>query len=1393
MTAAAATGMQFENPFLGLRSFTSDESYLYFGREGQSDELLRKMDRSHFLAILGVSGSGKSSLVRAGLLPSLYSGYLARAGADWHIADFRPGGDPIGNLAAALSRTGLVGNTLDAELLRSSSLAIVSTLKQARESGAWPEGENLLVLADQFEELFRFQVRQESSMADRDEKAAFVKLLLEAGRQQELPIYVVITMRSDFLGDCSHFRDLPEAINNGQYLIPQMTRDQRRAAIESPVKVAGATIAPRLVQRILNDIGEDPGQLPIMQHALMRTFDHWCERGATAEPLDVIDYEAIGTLSDALSAHADEALEDAGRSLPGRGVEVTKRIFQRLRERDANGREIRKPTPVAELAAIAEATPDEILALLECFRREKRSFVMPPMDVRLTGDTPVDITHESLLRRWKRMTEWVAEELESRRIYVRLADRADEQEHTEFSDFLRGTHLQVALEWWERRRPNREWAERYHAGFEAAERFLRASEENSQRERLQQEQARQAEEQRKLDEAQRIQREREETLRRAAADQAHELRHRSAVRLTMVACTAAVVVIALAVAVVWKVRQQKIDAQVQLLAFQANDTRAVAENLSVWLGLEGVSLRDPVVPHAEQALHRAILVDARESLRLTPGDRSPALRSVGFSHDGRQLMVAGDQGYASVWDLSGTKPPEPVEDLSSSMPGWQTVAAMTADETILAFNRQAEADVCASGREPGRVRVRPAGAHAATTFVLDRDYASFTVSVDGQWFATGGPDQRIAVWDARSGLLMRTLDGSTGPVTALAFSPNGRFLAVASGDRTEERPRGIENRIVLWDLTDGRAERQIGQGHQIGQILALAFSPDGDMLVAGRQDWVASVWRLSGRIRDTEAAILRGHSDDVVHVAFSADGSRLSTASLDNTVRVWDAGTLEPVSSIAAHVKPATSAAFSEDGTRLATSSLDGTVKIWDLISEEELVSTPGFRVPLRGVAFTPDGKQLVAGDLDGMVKVWDVENRWERSLASHGAQLYGVAVSPDGNTIASVGSETVRIWDTATLTEKRQFVRPPWRHVFDNVSFSADGDLVATGGLQGPQLYSIGTGAASKVKWADTGQIRCVAFAPGPGRILAAGGGVDSAIRIFSAETGKLLQKLHPPVSETDSVYSLAFSPDGKYMASGHLDGRIVLWQWNGHSATLRHTMAGHSSWVLTAAFSSDSTRLATGGVDKTIRVWDAESGGELFTITAHTDRVVSLAYGSGRTWLASAGRDGFLRLHPDGTKQLLTTGRSRLYGHPLKEQCRHYLSAVGAESDCDFMVAASAALAEANLAARRGDLAKAAVLYSEARNPRLRLSAEEEARGAARSSAVFEARKLARTGRIKAAADLLSAAGVQVPLSAIERLNRLRLDSELFEKLQRDGLERQSEISREESAAKRKVPAAR
>lgn len=482
------------NPFPGLRPFEPDEDHLFFGREKETDDLLRRLRANRFLSVVGTSGSGKSSLVHSGLIPSLYSGFIVNAGSTWRVATLRPGEDPIGHLATALNRSDVLGGVLGTEgemastncvlleaTLRRSTRGLVDAVRQARI----PAEDNLLVIVDQFEELFRFR-RGRQIQNSRDEAVAFVKLLLEAAREREVPIYIVLTMRSDFIGDCMEYPGLPEAVNAGQYLVPRMTRDELRLAITGPIAVAGGEIAPRLVLRLLNDLGDDQDQLPLLQHALMRTWNHWERHRTPGQPIDIADYEAVGTLQQALSLHAEEAFLETGSDA---NRKLAERIFKALTDTFSDPRGIRRPTSVNQLSAICEVSEPEVIRIVEVFRRAGRSFLMPQPTVVLHSRSIIDLSHESLMRCWVRLITWAEEERASARFYARLS-----QASTWYAEGTAGLwhnpELELGVRWRRQNQPTEAWALRYDSFFPRTMDFLERSEREQERIEAERENAR---------------------------------------------------------------------------------------------------------------------------------------------------------------------------------------------------------------------------------------------------------------------------------------------------------------------------------------------------------------------------------------------------------------------------------------------------------------------------------------------------------------------------------------------------------------------------------------------------------------------------------------------------------------------------------------------------------------------------------------------------------------------------------------------------------------------------------------------------------------------------------------------------------------------------------------
>ncbi len=469
-------------PYPGLRPFAPDENDIFFGREEHTAKLIEQLKPTHFAMIVGASGYGKSSLARTGLLAGLDEGF----GTDicWCIADLYPGMDPFGKLADALLKdavfsqafvTSIAQSDTTREHLRNTLVRGSASLHEIIQNTPLPPQTKLLILVDQFEELFRYyrkNIREDRNAAD--QLAKFVEFLLASSNHAD--IYIVITMRSDFMGDCALFKELPETINDrGIFFIPRLTREQLQRAITEPARAGGGQIEPALLQALLNDMSDNPEQLPLLQHALMRMWDLALNeiKDTGLVTLGLEHYEQIGKLDDALSNHVDKAYN----TLDVKQQEIAKSLFRNLTERGHERRDTRRPVQIKKIAAIAHVSCEQVIEVVEVFRKAGRNFLMP-LNEKLTADSMIDISHESLIRCWQQLRKWTEQEAECAKIYQRLEEDACiwEREGEDLRRLWRAHQLENALEWKEKEMPTPDWAGRYGQHFDLAMKFLEESE-----------------------------------------------------------------------------------------------------------------------------------------------------------------------------------------------------------------------------------------------------------------------------------------------------------------------------------------------------------------------------------------------------------------------------------------------------------------------------------------------------------------------------------------------------------------------------------------------------------------------------------------------------------------------------------------------------------------------------------------------------------------------------------------------------------------------------------------------------------------------------------------------------------------------------------------------------
>ncbi len=478
-------------PYPGLRSFRRDETHLFFGREDCIHSLVDRLATTRFLAVLGSSGTGKSSIVKTGLLEALEIGLMERAGARWRVIDFRPGGAPLTNLARELLKTGSKGeepSEIDAKMLRGFLARGPRSIIEWCQDGNLPAKPktNLLLLVDQFEELFRYQ-----GYAGKEESEAFVALLLESANSPEFPIYVTLTMRSEYLGACALIDGLAESISRGMVLIPRMTRAQCRQAIEGPAEVCGIPFQKQdpLVNQILNDLAnfapwDDSGssdqldrlvrradQLPLLQYTLNRM---WLDAKTNGQgkpiKLRLADYQAIGGLSGALNTHGNALFDELAKK--GLGI-VVENIFRALVNGTTVAEAVRRPRTFGDLVALCDGNVQAVEEVLYTFCAPGCNFLAPELRdpgsekrVPLNAGQWIDISHESLIRQWNKMAEWLNDETIASQNWRRLKDRMADGEQ------IRGRELANLIAWRDETKPNEAWAARYGGNFKEAMAFL---------------------------------------------------------------------------------------------------------------------------------------------------------------------------------------------------------------------------------------------------------------------------------------------------------------------------------------------------------------------------------------------------------------------------------------------------------------------------------------------------------------------------------------------------------------------------------------------------------------------------------------------------------------------------------------------------------------------------------------------------------------------------------------------------------------------------------------------------------------------------------------------------------------------------------------------------------
>jgi WD40 repeat protein/tetratricopeptide (TPR) repeat protein len=1282
MSAALAT----VNPFPGLRPFTQEEDYLFFGREEQTIELLQRLGNNRFVAVVGTSGSGKSSLVRCGLLSQLLGGKMLEAGASWEVAVTHPGGNPLALLTDALLEADLYDR--EQEHARENLLATLSRshfgLVEAVKQADLGEGTNFLLVVDQFEEIFRFH---EAGQMQQEAANEFVSLLLEAAAQKEVPIYVVLTMRSDFIGECGQFEGLAEMVNRGEFLIPRLNREQYKRVIEGPIKVAGGRIAPRLLQRLLNDLGQQADQLPCLQHALMRTWNVWAGNGDTGA-LDLEDYQRVGKMSQALSLHADEIYESLASD---RQRALCQGMFQALTVEESNSRGIRRPQRLGRLCQILEAPAGELVPILDAYRQSGVTFLMPAPEVELTDQTILDISHESLMRVWTRLRQWVEEETQAAGIYHRLSESAHLHERGK-AGLYRDPELGIALAWRESKRPNAAWAERYRPGFATTMGFLEASQQAS----VAEEQSREAARQRELEQAQQL----------AEAQQLRlEHQQRAARKLRLMIGGLAVVAIVAVLACVAALVSNK----------RANDLAVVAKqksDIAVASAADADRERKTALQAqkaTEQALTQVASQKAEVESSLTKAEKA--------EEAGRKLLYTTDMRLAPfIWGDDRTAAQKLRTLLAKHIPESQVTANNNAPPTdkkpdlrgfewhyyqhllessAAVFSGHAVSVVGGVFSSNGQLVTLDQN-RQVRHWDLDSQHEDEASRRDlpnpvGSRVAVLSPDGRLAALD--EGNKVHVFDTSTGKENfqidsvgeqgrGLIFTPDSgslvliddkiRWCAAASGQVIAS----VDRRSSLALPADGQTLAIVGLGFGEAALAAIGtLSADGQTLAVvghGLTGNQFSIFRLDATAKTVTPQVKDvGTVGTLSAAALSPDGRVLAVgAKLSGSVSVYDTGTGHQIAQQgSAHASPVSAMTFSGDGFKLVTADVEGTIKIWEdarkLASKSAASRTlKGHEAAITHVGFSSAGEQLVSTSADKTARVWDMDHTGAaiRELERSGKSCYVARFSPDGQWIAAADGSSVRLWDAAAGKLVRQLSAGGKGRVY-SVAFSptdnrllavgyggqAGGSYVALWDIDGGRELARLPGATDLPDFSldeNSGVVGALAFSP-DGKYLVAGFGSPGLIapsnyglsnpplKVWEVATRRLVRRLS---GHTGYCVSLDFSKDGARLASGSRDGTAILWSTETWRATRTLRNADMDSMysryntqpgmVEDVAFSPDGKTLALASWEGTVQFWDVAGGKLLETLKGHSSAVSAVVFSPDGRTLATGGSDQTVRL---------------------------------------------------------------------------------------------------------------------------------------------------------------------
>jgi WD40 repeat protein/transcriptional regulator with XRE-family HTH domain len=1158
-------------PYKGLNFYDESDADLFVGREALIANLVERVlslassdevTKERFLAVVGASGSGKSSVVRAGLVPALR---WNKTSADWMSHIFTPTEHPLESLALILTQENSSSATILAQNMAHNSRGLQD---YASHMPGLIHGAHLMLVVDQFEELFTLCRSEE-------ERASFINNLLNVSADAGAPVIVVITLRADFYAPCANYPSLREALARHQEYIGAMNDEELRRAIEEPARRGRWEFEPGLADLLFHDAGHEPGALPLLSHALLETWQR--RRGRT---MTLSGYSSSGGVRGAIAETAETVFTD---QFTQEQQSIARRIFLRLTElsNEVSTADTRRRAKFTELIL----KPEEAgitHAVLNALANAR---------LITTSEDAAEVAHEALIREWPTLRGWLEENRDGLRLHRQLTEAAQEWNQTNRSEdmLFRGARLAQV----------REWAAAHTFELNVLEHeFLDVSQAWSDRDAAE----REAQRQRELEIAQKL----AETERTRAEEQTHSA-NRLRLRNRIITTIGSIAVILALLAGTFGVQSKQnaitaqnnaataladyIRSEAQRLALEANNLMLSNEdpNLVAFIAIRSLKLQYtpsgdavlsslttlPAPPrvlkgHVGDTYDIAISPDGKyvaaggadqsvylwdfatgETIHVFYG-HSDEVTGVDYSPDGKYIATGSYDRTARLWDVATGQPVQVFTGQSARIecvtfspdgrnilttgPGearvWdvatgKTVHVISDDPRYVFFRARYSPDgkYFAIAIQDRTVRLYDAATGDQVRVFEHPDTVGVVAfSPDGKTIATGSNDTKARHWDLATGQIIREFVGHQADFNDIRFSPDGGLLLTANMDHT----------VRLWDVTTGKTLRIFGG--IATAVQAALFTPDGKFVIAtNRAD--TQIWSLK---TSPGGMVFIGHNQPVRKASFSPDGKQVVTASNDHTARIWEAASGQTLMILRGHTAEVTDAVFSPDGKMVLTASADKTARLWDASNGKELRRFDGHTDEVEKVIFSPDAKYIVTASYDGTARVWETQTGKLIVIYTNqnSGQLIRAAFSPDGKTVATTGQDkTAHIWDP--MTGKDLMVFKGHTDIVTGAAFSPNDKYLLTASWDGTaRLWDIASGKELRQFLGHTGTVFGAAFSPNGKYVLTSG--ADRTARLWDVQTGQELRRF---AGHTDDVRYVTFSPDGNYILTASQDGTARLW----------------------------------------------------------------------------------------------------------------------------------------------------------------------------------------------------------------------------------------------------------